>query len=168
MQRQAVCRGCGGPVGGIAEERLHQGARDTGADVQRGAGVSGREGVLRREAAEVAGGSAWNAGSLKRNGRLVEDEEQGRWQQVHQKRRRLANCESGWRDWRPTLRPGGCGRASGRRSCGGSGITSKANDYASHEEWLRRTGGMLAVMSSSCWAAGMKRRDASYAWQIRQ
>ena len=31
---------------------------------------------------------------LKRNGRLLKAEEQGRWQQVHQKRRRLANLRS--------------------------------------------------------------------------
>ena len=53
---EAVCRRCGRTVGGIAEARVYQGARDTGADVQRGAGVAGREGVGGAGGAAVAGG----------------------------------------------------------------------------------------------------------------
>ena len=34
-----------GRVGGVEEERVYRGARDTGADVQRGAGVVGGQGV---------------------------------------------------------------------------------------------------------------------------
>ena len=34
-----------GRVGGVEEERVYREARDTGADVQRGAGVVGRQGV---------------------------------------------------------------------------------------------------------------------------
>ena len=34
-----------GRVGGVQEERVYRGARDTGADVQRGADYAGRQGV---------------------------------------------------------------------------------------------------------------------------
>ena len=50
-------------------------------------------------------------------------EEQGRWQQVHQKRRRLANLKSRLAGLGATLRRAECGCVSGRRSCGVSSIT---------------------------------------------
>ena len=40
------------------------------------------------------GWTAWSGELLEWNGRFAKAEEQGRWQQVHQKRRRLANLKS--------------------------------------------------------------------------
>ena len=74
---------------------------------------------------------------LKRNGRLLQAEEQGRWQQVHEKRRRLANLRSRLAGLETDL---GAGRV---RLCFGSKRLWRKqhhleqNGYASHEEWLQ-------------------------------
>ena len=95
---------------------------------------------------------------------VAKAEEQGRWQQVHQKRRRLANLKSKLAVLQADI-------AAGRvRLCFGvEAVVAQAASPGG--QWLTPvmrsgagTGGTPAVMSSSCWAAGMKRAVASCAW----
>ena len=97
----------GRTVGGIVEARVHQGARDPGADVQRGAGVAGRQ-VSAVRAAQRLRVDGLERRIAQAERQVAEAEEQGRGSRFHQKRRRLANLRS---------RAGG----TGGRHCGGPG-----------------------------------------------
>ena len=124
------------PVGGIAEARVHQGARDTGADVQRGAGVAGRQGVVRPGAAEAACG--WSATPDRAGERQVAQAEQpGRWQQVHQKRRRLANLRSRLAGLEADIAAGRVRLCFGSKRLWRKQHHLEQNGYASHEEWFQ-------------------------------
>ena len=66
-------------------------------------------------------------------------EEQGRWDQVHQKRRRAGQFEvPAGGTWRPTLRAGRVRLCFGSKRLWRKQHHLEANGYASHEGWLRR------------------------------
>ena len=46
-------------------------------------------------------------------------------------------CDTGYLDWKPTLRWAECGCVSGPGSCGASSVILRVNGYASHEERLK-------------------------------
>ena len=94
---------------------------------------------------------------------IADAAEHGRLDQVHQKKRRLANL-------RHRLSALEADIAAGRvRLCFGSKRLWRKqqhladNGYASHQDGSG-TGGTLAATSSSCWGAGMRLRAASCAW----
>ena len=64
-------------------------------------------------------------------------EEPGRWQQVHQKRRRLANLRSGLAGLEADIAAGRVRLCFGSKRLWRKQHHLEANGYASHEEWLR-------------------------------
>ena len=62
--------------------------------------------------------------------------EEGRWQQVHQKRRRLANLQSGLAGLEADIAAGRVRLCFGSRRLWRKQHHLEANGYASHEEWL--------------------------------
>ena len=90
--------------------------------------------------------------------------ERGRLNQVHQKKRRLANLRfTGWLHWKPTLLRAESGCASGRSGCGASSMQSRGLMATAAIRSGSGTGGIPGATSFSYWAAGMKRRVANYA-----
>ena len=65
------------------------------------------------------------------------DEEPGRWQQVHQKRRRLANLKSRLAGLEGDIAAGRVRLCFGSKKLWRKRHHLEANDYASHEEWLQ-------------------------------
>ena len=61
----------------------------------------------------------------------------GRRDQVHQKKRRLANLRSGWLHWKATSLRAECGCASGPGGCGASSTTWRPMATPAIKEWLR-------------------------------
>ena len=103
---------------------------------------------------------------VSRAGKQVDKaEKECQWRQVHGKRRRLANLKFRLAGLEADL-------AAGRvRLCFGSKKLWRKQHHLEGRMGMpvmrngSRTGGMFGVMNSSCWAAGMKRRDASCAWR---
>ena len=90
--------------------------------------------------------------------------EQSRWQQVHQKRRRLGNLQSKLAGLEADSRQGEYGFVSGQSGCGASSITWRPTGMpAMRNGWP--IGGVPAAASSSCWAAGMRPAAASCVWR---
>ena len=67
---------------------------------------------------------------------VAKAEEQGRWQQVHQKRRRLANLKSKLAVLQADIAPGRVRLCFGSRRLWRKQHHLEANGYGSHEEWL--------------------------------
>ena len=68
---------------------------------------------------------------------VAKAEEQGRWQQVHQKRRRLANLKSKLAVLQADIAPGRVRLCFGSKRLWRKQHHLEANGYASHEEWRR-------------------------------
>ena len=90
--------------------------------------------------------------------------EQGRWQQVHQKRRRLANLQS-----RLAALEDDIAQERVRLCFGSKRLWRKQRRLDKTAMPIIkngcRTGRMRAAMSSSCWAAGTRRQVASCVWR---
>ena len=69
--------------------------------------------------------------------RVAQAEEQGRWQQVHQKRRRLANLRSRLVGLEADIAAGRVRLCFGSKRLWRKQHHLEANGYASHEEWLQ-------------------------------
>ena len=74
---------------------------------------------------------------LEWNGRFAKAEEQGRWQQVHQKRRRLANLRSRLAGLEADIAAGRVRLCLGSKRLWRKQHHLEQNGYASHEEWLQ-------------------------------
>ena len=139
------------------------GVRDPGADVQR-VRVS-----LEGKIASVREAQKLHRDTLQRRiaraERQISDAwEQSRWQQVHQKRRRLGNLQSKLAGLEADSRQGEYGFVSGQSGCGASSITWRPTGMpAMRNGWP--IGGVPAAASSSCWAAGMRPAAASCVWR---
>ena len=68
---------------------------------------------------------------------VAKAEEQGRWQQVHQKRRRLANLKFRLAGLEADIAAGRVRLCFGSKKLWRKQHQLEANDYASHEEWLQ-------------------------------
>ena len=68
---------------------------------------------------------------------VAKAEEQGRWQQVHQKRRRLANLKSKLAVLQADIAPGRVRLCFGSKRLWRKQHHLEANGYGGHEEWLR-------------------------------
>ena len=73
-------------------------------------------------------------------------------------------CTPGSRRWKPIYLTAGYGCALGPSGCGASSRISKPTVTPLIRNGSG-TGKLPAAMSSSCWGAGMKRRDASCVWR---
>ena len=89
--------------------------------------------------------------------------ERGRWDQVHQKKRRLANLRNQLVGLEADIEEGLVRLCFGSKRLWQKQHDLEANGYASREEWLKE-GGTPVVTSSSCWGAGTRRRGASSVW----
>ena len=134
---ESFCRGCGRTVGGIAEARVHQGARDTGADVQRGEGVlDGKVSSVREQQKQRVHGLQRRIARAERQ--VAKAEEQSRWQQVHQKkRRRLASLRSRLAGLEADIAAGRVRLCFGSKRLWRKQHHLELNGYASREEWLK-------------------------------
>ena len=94
---------------------------------------------------------------------VAEAEEPGRWQQVHQKRRRLANLRSRLAGLEADIAAGRVRLCFGSKRLWRKQHHLEQNGYASHEEWLQD---WRDARSNEffCWAAETKRAAASFAW----
>ena len=90
-------------------------------------------------------------------------EQECQWRQVHGKRRRLANLRFRLSGLEADLAAGRVRLCFGSKKLWRKQYDLKANGYACHHALM--TGVLSAATSSSCWAAGMKRRAASCAWR---
>ena len=68
---------------------------------------------------------------------VAKAEEQGRWQQVHQKRRQLANLKFRLAGLEADIAAGRVRLCFGSKKLWRKQHQLEANDYASHEEWLQ-------------------------------
>ena len=89
--------------------------------------------------------------------------ERGRLDQVHQKKRRLANLRHRLAALKADIAAGRVRLCSGRSGCGGSSATLRITVTPAIRNGSE-TGGMPVATSSSCWGAGMRRRVASSTW----
>ena len=80
---------------------------------------------------------AWSGELLKPERQVAKAEEQGRWQQVHQKRRRLANLESRLAGLEADVAAGRVRLCFGSKRLWRKQHHLEQNGYASHEEWLQ-------------------------------
>ena len=94
---------------------------------------------------------------------VAKAEEPGRWQQVHGKRRRLANLKFRRSGLEADIAAGRVRLCFGSKRLWRKQHHLEANGYASHEEWLQD---WRDARSNEffCWAAETKRAAASFAW----
>ena len=97
---------------------------------------------------------------------IADAAEHGRLDQVHQKKRRLANLRHRLSALEADIAAGRVRLCFGSKRLWRKQHNLEANGYASHEEWLRDWRDSLAATSSSSWGAGMRRRVASSAWRL--
>ena len=90
--------------------------------------------------------------------------ERGRWEQVHQKKRRLANLRHRLVGLEADIAEGLVRLCFGSKRLSRKQHHLEQNGYHSRESGSR-TGGQPATASSSCWAAETKRRAVSCAWR---
>ena len=90
----ALCRGGGGPADVVVEERVPEALRNTGQDVQRGAGVSleGKVASVREQQKLLVDSLGRRIARAERQ--ITDAAHRRRWDQVHQKERRLANLKN--------------------------------------------------------------------------
>ena len=94
---------------------------------------------------------------------IAQAEQRGRLEQVHHKRRRLANLECRLARLEADLAAGRLRLCFGSKKLWRKQYHLEVNGYGSHEDWLG-IGVMPAAASSSCWGAGMRQRAVSCAW----
>ena len=101
---------------------------------------------------------------VSREGKQVDKaEKECQWWQVHGKRRRLANLKFRLAGLEADIAAGRVRLCFGSKKLWRKQLTLRPMAMPA-VRLGSRTGGMSAATSFSCWAAGMKRRDASCAW----
>ena len=137
MERKLFAEvGCGEECD-IAEERVPESVRDTCQDVQPRCGFRWR-GRSRRcgSSRKLRGGQPWAGGLLGPQQQIAGAAEYGRWDQVHQKRRRLATLQSRLAALEADIAQGRVRLCFGSKRLWHKQRHLEANGYANHQEWL--------------------------------